>query len=123
MNVTANATYNLGDKIHFEAKTQPCIPTYGLDGTTIVERGGWTGLIIRTSMDSNYMLSNRYISVIDGGGYSNVHDYINSTLDHSTISGYIDVTGKLLAGEHYLRLLVGRDGDSTRYYTDKFILE
>lgn len=123
VNATANATYNLGDRIHFEAKAPPCVPTYGLDGTTVAQRGGWTEILIKTSLGHSFVFHNGCMDVIDQTHYMNRVN-LNSTLDHSTISGDLEVTGKMVAGEYALWLNTGRDGVETDdYYSDKFTLK
>ena len=130
-------SFGIGDLIRFEAKAPPCPePTYSLDGNSVTNKRGITYVLLNNQFVSSIDVmrgvcnndSWHYYTypVYDAEGNTDSTRYLesfNATDDHALLSGSLEVTGAMGAGDYYLSLSVFRDSGNDRYYTDTFTLE
>ena len=135
VNGSTNSTYDLGDRIYYEANLPTCPPPAykeTVSGPQLRDRGGWTKLFVEGSGYWDQELfwftcgiepSSETMRIL--GQHGNVTSY---SLNHTTISGYMDVKASMLVGEYYLDLYSvrgyeGANRATTHYYSDKFTLQ
>ena len=130
------SSFGIGDLIHFEAKAPPCPePIYGLDGTTVANKEGRTGIYIHNQeglvkiVSRNVCNSDTWetwvytmANAARGDEQKNYLTSFNVSDDHAMLSGTWEVSGAMMAGDYYLELSVSRDGAYHYYYTDTFTL-
>ena len=132
VNGSANATYTIGDRIHFETKLPACPPALyeRLDGS-ISDAGGYSSiemLGVEYASDWRSECNRQHYYVQSDGRIYTDNMVLTDPSDHSAINGSISVGGTRLAGEYYLTASVGRGysgGDDymyENYYSDKFTL-
>ena len=123
-----SSSFDIGDRIHFEAKLPPCpAPIYALDGS-IADYGGSTSIHTRHGDSFQLMIGRQYPdncnTPLTFDSFVKTQGNILAPNNHSEISGYFEVTPSMIAGENYLDVTVFRNHlDTTQnYYSETFTL-